>query len=403
MMNQNPIGRRALALYCVLFAGVANAECLSTDDPSSTCRYPAGDAWCVRHGDGNLYAYRDGCADEKGRTEGRTTTRPPAATGSSSAVADRDCARARTVAEQLVCANPDIRAQDARMGALYGRLEAHDLAPERAQKAWLLDRRNACNDADCLRRVYAERIRELERMVGPEQPPARARETILTPPPPEAPGTWEPLPEPTPGSVAESTPGETPPLDVATTQDESTRRPETGIPELPPPEGPVWRPTPGPAADRAAEWGAGMLPVGLAVLSLVLGVFVWRRRDRIRAAVEPVIRPIVRLGQWMQSAGRIGLAGVRDRRERARPPAAVDAPLYHAPTPGLHLPDDLITRLRTLAAPGESISSVLVRAVAALEVESARRTSDPVQSRLAALEARLAQLEGASGRGGTSR
>jgi hypothetical protein len=60
----------------------------------------------------------------------------------------------------------------------------------------------------------------------------------------------------------------------------------------------------------------------------------------------------------------------------------------------VHLSDRVVARLHELARPGESLSSVVARAVEALEAASEPPAPDPVQSRLAALEARLAQLEG---------
>ncbi len=414
--NNNPIVRLVAALLCVFAAGAADAECLSIDKPSSACRYPAGDAWCARHGDGNLYAYRDNCAEEGNRAETRATTRPPAAAGSWSPVPAWDCAKARTATERLICANPDIRAQDARMGAVYARLQARGTAPERAQKSWLLDRRNVCDSADCLRAAYAERIRDLERLAGSGGAPVEERSfemARVAPQTPAVPQTRTRPPEPTPEPVAEVSPEPTPePVAQpfpAPTPDMSQLRPETGIPDLPLPEGPTLEARRREAASGSAPYreggtpparGSGLLSASIAALALAAGLIVWRRRARIRAAVESSRPRLARIGERMRTAPGARLAGLRDLRTRAqtspRPsaPAPEAAPVSAVTSADLHLSDDIAARLRALARPGERLSSVVARAVAALEASSERPSPEAVLSRLAALEARLAQLDG---------
>lgn len=78
-----------------------------------------------------------------------------------------DCAVDRRHADQLVCRTPDLCERDRRMDALYRQARARtDTANwpriRQAQRDWWSYRRNTCPDADCLRRVYDERIRELE-------------------------------------------------------------------------------------------------------------------------------------------------------------------------------------------------------------------------------------------------
>ena len=335
IMNNNVIARLSTALFCVFFGGLADAECLSADAPSDACRYPAGDAWCSRHGDGNPYAYKDGCA--RGREQTAPAARPPAAAGSWSPAPVWDCAKARTGAERLICANPDIRAQDARMGGLYARLQARGLAPERAQKDWLLNRRNACDSADCLRAAYAERIRYLERLAGSEGAPVEERSfaTTQVPPPSAAPQTRTRPPEPIPEPAAESSPGPNPepsPESVAQpyptpTPDTSPPRPETGIPELPLPEGLTLEARRRAAASGSAPYGqggtqpargSGLLSASIAALALAIGVIIWRRRARIRDAVESSRPRLAQLGQRMRTAPSAGLAGLRDLRTRAQ-------------------------------------------------------------------------------------
>jgi uncharacterized protein len=413
-MNKNAIARLATAIFFVFFGGQADAECLNTDSASDACRYPAGDAWCARHGDGNPYAYKDGCTKENDQTA--TPARPPAATGSWSPAPTWDCAKVRTGTERLICANPDIRAQDARMGALYARLQARGLAPERAQKAWLLDRRNACDSADCLRAVYGERISYLERLAGSEGAPVEERSfeiARVVRPPSAAPQTRTRPPEQAPDPVAESSPEPVALAYPVPTPDASPPRPETGIPELPPPEGPTLESrrraeasgsTPYGEASRPPARGSGLLSASIAALALAIGLIVWRRRARIRAAVESSRPRLALLGQRMRTAPSAGLRGLSDLRARAqarvRHIATPSAGASDAPHPAsmhlldLHLSDRVVACMHELARPGESLSSVVARAVEALEAASEPPAPDPVQSRLAALEARLAQLEG---------
>jgi hypothetical protein len=136
------------------------------------------------------------------------------------------------------------------------------------------------------------------------------------------------------------------------------------------------------------------------VLALAIGLVVWRRRARIRTAVDASRPYLARLGQRLRTAPSAGLAGLRDLRARAqtlaRPsaPAPAATPVRALPSADLRLSDELVARLRAVARPGEPLSSVVARAVAALEDASEAPPPDAVLSRLAALEARLAQLEG---------
>lgn len=417
VMNKLPIGRLAALSLCVVFVGAANAECLSVDNRSDACRYPAGDAWCARHGDAKPYAYKDDCAKESDRTA--TPARPPVAAGSWKPVPAWDCAKARSGTERLICANPDIRAQDARMGALYARLQARGQAPERGQKAWLLDQRNACDSPDCLRDAYAERIRYLERIAGSEGAPVEERSYLIAgvaPPQSAAPAAATRPPESAPGPEPESSPeplGEPVPEPLpTTTADASPPRPETGIPELPPPEGPTLESNRlGADVGSASDWADGTAPVrgsgavsaSIAALALAIGLILWRRA-RILAAIEPSRQRLARLGQGIRTAQCTGLAGLRDLRARVRASARPSAPAPEAasamaPTSAdLRLSEDVAARLRALARPREPLPSVVARAVAALEAASKQPPPDAVLSRLAALEARLAQLDGTSTR-----
>jgi len=398
-MKNKVIGQLAVALSGVVYYGLVVAECASVDRASSACRYPAGDAWCARHGDGNRYAYKDGCVDENNTADTNSAPRPPAPAKSWSPVVDWDCGKARTAVERLICANPDVRAQDGRMGALYADLQARGRLPERLQKAWLLGQRNACDNADCLRAVYAERIRYLESLavatasagVPAAAPvagsPDAARETARRPAPPTAAETAtmqspEPIPEPT----AEPTPMAQPAL---TLPEPSA---QTGIPMLPLPEGPTpaagGAPTGntphGASPGASVKSGAGVL-LGLAALVIAFGLFVWRDRRRVGASSR---RGLAALARRMQAGWGLRRGGGRGRRGLTSARAAACAgtseatPIRASASADVPLSEDLIARLRALARPGEPLSAVVARAVAALEVTAEPPPSAAVPARL---------------------
>ncbi|MFB1488214.1 MULTISPECIES: hypothetical protein [unclassified Thiocapsa] len=117
-LKNRRFGRLATAFFCALSVAVVDAACLDIDAASSPCRYPAGDAWCARNDGDNGYAYKDGCVDEGRRTQAEKPARAPVKSAPGDPVADWDCANARTAVERVICANPDIRAQDGRMGVV---------------------------------------------------------------------------------------------------------------------------------------------------------------------------------------------------------------------------------------------------------------------------------------------
>jgi uncharacterized protein YecT (DUF1311 family) len=76
-----------------------------------------------------------------------------------------DCGRARTVVENLICANPRLARLDVRMAiAFFALREKSDVGRQLVddQRAWLREERNKCESLDCLVRAYTERIRSLE-------------------------------------------------------------------------------------------------------------------------------------------------------------------------------------------------------------------------------------------------
>lgn len=107
----------------------------------------------------------------------RPTLRNPQPTSESNVKPSFDCAKARTLVEKLICANPRLASMDARMAISYFTLrtridDSKGLLKE--QRAWLRDKRNSCDDLECLAATYQIRIRTLEARMG-RLPPAKAR------------------------------------------------------------------------------------------------------------------------------------------------------------------------------------------------------------------------------------
>lgn len=76
-----------------------------------------------------------------------------------------DCARASTSVERQICASAELSSLDTELAEHYS--ERMDSAGVRqAQRAWLRQR-DACRDADCLRRAYQQRIAALACQDGP--------------------------------------------------------------------------------------------------------------------------------------------------------------------------------------------------------------------------------------------
>ncbi len=427
------IDRFAILLVLAMSAGVAEAVCLNVDDPSSPCRYPQGDAWCAKHDGVNLYAYRNDCLGEGEQATTPPARRPAARPAPGDPVPVWDCARARTSVEKTICANPDIRAQDVEMGALYAELLASGRSPERMQKAWLRSQRDVCQDADCLRAVYAERIRDLERLLAGET--AGTGETAAPPvavapapavsapaavpttaPEPAAPlGPAEsmvsppPVESPQPAAEPESLAAELPPPAAEPGLTPITPLPDLqpGIPELPPPEvsySVTAEQTPLDEAvpESASKKGPILVLVVAAVLAIVYARL-RRRRTRARLSLAAGRAPLQRFVKRIRAGAVVWLGDVQRLLTQARawrPVRAAEPPRRPAALPvGPRLSDDTLARLWTLARPGESLDEVVTRAIAALETTPSDQPPTPaVLSRLAALEARLAQLEGGAPR-----
>ena len=76
-----------------------------------------------------------------------------------------DCSRAKTNTEKLLCSNPRLALADQRM-ALAFRRAIHRAADPRvlmdAQRDWVHDVRDVCNDVECMLNAYEERISDLD-------------------------------------------------------------------------------------------------------------------------------------------------------------------------------------------------------------------------------------------------
>lgn len=299
-MNNRLCGQFAtILLCCTLSIGLAQAACGDINNPSNPCRFPAGDAWCAAKHRFNRYAYKDICRQEKNQTESRITVRPPTRHAPGDPGVVWNCAKAPTAVARLICNNPDLRTQDAWMGSLYTELQALGQSPERSQKDWLNNRRNLCGNTDCLRAVYADRIRYFESLVSrdaaPDEPatfPANVASVVKPSASDPMPVTVPPVTaiEPTPPAAdapekaLATTPG--PRLTPATPPPGS----QTGIPDLPQPEvsfpyPSAQRSQPGQRPPPSSISGESLVLVGAVALVIAVGLFAWWRLARIRPAL----------------------------------------------------------------------------------------------------------------------
>ena len=81
-----------------------------------------------------------------------------------------DCDKARVPDEVTICRDRGLNDQDVRVAFLYDAtshflaMGARDVARDQ-QKAWLAERRRCGADSACLRRAYARRLTELQRVL----------------------------------------------------------------------------------------------------------------------------------------------------------------------------------------------------------------------------------------------
>lgn len=82
-----------------------------------------------------------------------------------SVLAALDCSRAKTNTEKLLCSNSRLAEADERL-ALAFRGAIHRGADPKvlmdAQRAWIHDARDICNDVECMLKAYEERIADLD-------------------------------------------------------------------------------------------------------------------------------------------------------------------------------------------------------------------------------------------------
>ncbi len=76
-----------------------------------------------------------------------------------------DCSRAKTNTEKMLCSNPRLAEADERLafsfrGAIRRGADPKELME--AQRAWIRDARDICNDVECMLRAYEERISDLD-------------------------------------------------------------------------------------------------------------------------------------------------------------------------------------------------------------------------------------------------
>ena len=75
-----------------------------------------------------------------------------------------DCREARTKIEKLICSNDELSKLDESLNEAYLRaLNRADIKQQtiESQNQWLKYQRNVCQDAECVKRAYETRIKEL--------------------------------------------------------------------------------------------------------------------------------------------------------------------------------------------------------------------------------------------------
>lgn len=90
--------------------------------------------------------------------------------GGSAAAASFDCKKARTRAEKLICATPELSKADEELDRAYKaarRATKNAKALREAQALWLRRKRDACADAACMRAAYERRVLELRATAKP--------------------------------------------------------------------------------------------------------------------------------------------------------------------------------------------------------------------------------------------
>ena len=80
-------------------------------------------------------------------------------------LAGPDCSRAYTNTEKLLCSNSRLAVADQRMALAFRRAIRRGADPRmlmEAQRAWIREARDVCNDVECMLNAYEERISDLD-------------------------------------------------------------------------------------------------------------------------------------------------------------------------------------------------------------------------------------------------
>ncbi len=73
-----------------------------------------------------------------------------------------DCAKAGSKIEKMVCADSALSKLDQDLGTIFNSVKLGDADVIGEQKMWLREKRNTCQDSDCLLNAYSRRIDELK-------------------------------------------------------------------------------------------------------------------------------------------------------------------------------------------------------------------------------------------------
>ena len=82
-----------------------------------------------------------------------------------SALAALDCSHVKTNTEKMLCSNTRLAEADDRLAVAYRGAMRRGADPKElleAQRIWIRDSRDVCNDAECMLKAYEERISELD-------------------------------------------------------------------------------------------------------------------------------------------------------------------------------------------------------------------------------------------------
>jgi len=75
-----------------------------------------------------------------------------------------DCLKARTLVEKIICASPNLAQIDSQMANMYQTLRTKSVDSKKIrneQREWLKNKRNICEESECLMTVYKDRVRLL--------------------------------------------------------------------------------------------------------------------------------------------------------------------------------------------------------------------------------------------------